>query len=100
LDSRILDHANLLRVEFFPLFSIKLQIEGDDVFRIHKVDERIAHIAFIIEINWQLEKIILALVVFVKSLEQEVLGIFIRNVLDHQSSAAIHIDSPDVDIEL
>jgi hypothetical protein len=53
--------ANLLRVETHPALSIKFPHKGNYEFRFKEVDEAVANIAPIFKVNWQVEKVIGAL---------------------------------------
>ncbi len=84
LNAGITDVADLLAVELLPLLAIKLLDEGDDVLWAHHVDEGVAHVALILEINWQVEEIIGSMELFIDGCQQHLLRVLIGNVLDHQ----------------
>ena len=69
LDSAVLDVTDLVRVEFGPLPLVELLGEVEDEQRVHEVKERIAHIRLVLEVNWQVQKVVFAdmsLVYFLK----------------------------------
>lgn len=84
LNAGVTDVADLLAVELLPLLSIKLLDEGDDVLWANHVDEGIAHIALVLEINWQVEEVIGSMELFIDGCQQHLLCVLIGNVLDHQ----------------
>ena len=84
LNAGVTDVADLLAVELLPLLAIKLLDEGDDVLWANHVDEGVAHIAFILEINWQVEEVVGSMELFVNGCQQHLLRVLIGDVLDHQ----------------
>ena len=55
------------------------------------VDERVAHIAHVIEVDWQVKKVPpISESVLVHLLDQVLLTVLIRNILDHQCRARLH----------
>lgn len=89
LDTGIADIANLLAVELLPLLAVELLDEWDDVGRPHHVDKSIAHIAFVLEIDGQVEKVVGAAKLFIDGGEQHLLRVLVGNVLDHQGCALV-----------
>jgi hypothetical protein len=49
---------HLFRVEVTPALSMKLPCERHNAPEIHEVNESIANIASILEVNWQVEKVV------------------------------------------
>ncbi len=84
LNAGVTDVADLLAVELLPLLAIKLLDEGDDVLWANHVDEGVAHIALILEINWQVEEVVGSMELFVNGCQQHLLRVLIGDVLDHQ----------------
>ncbi len=84
LNTGVTDVADLLAVELLPLLAIKLLDEGDDVLWAHHVDEGVAHIALILEINWQVEEVVGSMELFINGCQQHLLRVLIGNVLYHQ----------------
>lgn len=89
LDAGIADVANLLAVEFLPLLAVKLLDEGDDVLRPHHVDESVAHIALVLEVDWQVEEVVGAAELFIDGSQQHLLCVLVGDVLDHQSGTLV-----------
>ncbi len=58
--------------------------EGDDVMWANHVDEGVAHIAFILEINRQVEEVIGPTEFLINGCQQHLLRVLIGDVLDHQ----------------
>ena len=61
LNPAVSDFANLIAIELFPFLVIKPLKKVEYVYRIDEVDEGIAHIAAVLEVNWQVEEVVLAL---------------------------------------
>lgn len=81
--------ANLVTVEKVPFLGVKLDKEFYDVDAVHKVEEGVTHIALVFEINRQIEKVVLSLVVAIKSLQQHSLRVLVWNVFDHDRGAHV-----------
>lgn len=89
LDAGVADVADLLAVELLPLLTVELLNERDDVPRPHHVDESIAHIALVFEVDWQVEKVVGAAKLFVDGSEQHLLCVLVGDVLDHQGGTLV-----------
>jgi hypothetical protein len=63
--------------------------EVKNVNRVDEVDESIPHVASVLEVDGEVEKVILVLGVPVDSLQQHFLGVFIRDVSDHNRSSQV-----------
>jgi len=59
LNSGIGKLANLFGIEFFPFLGIHMLIKSKNIERIDEIDKRVADIAAILKIYWQVEKVIL-----------------------------------------
>ena len=85
LNSGVLDCAEFLAVEVLPGLGAVLAEEGSNVAALDKVDERIPSIAFVFEVNWQVEEINLVAVTSSSNFVQEhSLGVLVWDVADHQ----------------
>lgn len=84
LNASVADVADLLAVELLPLLAVELVDEGDDVMWANHVDEGVAHIAFILEINRQVEEVIGPTEFLINGCQQHLLRVLIGDVLDHQ----------------
>lgn len=65
LQPRVRDRADLLAVEVGPLLVVKLLVEPHNVRWIHEVDERVAHVALVLEIDGQVEEVVLAVMALI-----------------------------------
>jgi hypothetical protein len=84
LNSSVLDFADLVRVELCPSLSMEVPVEVKDEQRMQKVDEGVAHISLVLEIYWQVQKIVLVLVPLVDLVQQISLVVLVRNVFNHK----------------
>ena len=89
LDAPVGDLADLLRVERLPRLVIQVLVEGYNVDGVDEVDEGVANVTPIIEVKWQVEEVIAALMIPVDALEQHLFRVLVRNVPDHNSRAAV-----------
>lgn len=99
LDPCICDLTLLLRVELFPLLVVELFVKWYQRGALDKIDESISHIAFVLEINRKVEKIVGTLVTLVDSRQQHTLTVLVGNVFDHQGSPLISPGSNTVNVE-
>mmetsp|Transcript_33950 Transcript_33950/g.85192 ORF Transcript_33950/g.85192 Transcript_33950/m.85192 type:complete len:406 (-) Transcript_33950:1000-2217(-) len=77
--------ADFLAVEFLPLLVVELVVKGHNAANINEVDERVANVALVLEVDRQVEEIVCPLVVLIYSCKQHFLAIFVGNILYHQS---------------
>ena len=89
LDTGIADVADLLAVELLPLFAVKLLDKGDDVLWSHHVDESIAHVALVLEVDGQIKEIICAAELLVNCGQKHFLRVLVWDVLDHERGALV-----------
>jgi len=89
LNARVGDLANFFRVELLPFLVIKFFIEGHDRPEVNKINKRVTHVAFVLEIDWKVEKIVCSSVPLVNSGEQHFLTILIRYVANHERGASV-----------
>lgn len=59
LDTSIGDLANFIAIKLFPLLIIKSFEKVENVYRVDKIDEGIAHVAPVFEINREIEEVVL-----------------------------------------
>ena len=83
LNSGIVDFTDLLRIESGPLLVIEGLVEQLNILQIYKVDECVADVAFVKEINGKVEKIELVFELSVYGCEHLLFCIFIGNIPDH-----------------
>lgn len=99
LKAAVGDFAYLLGVEIFPTIAVEVLIKWHDEHGIDEVDERVAHVAVVLWVNGQVEKIPFAGVQPVHLLEQHLLRVLVRDVPNHQRCARVvpAQDAPKVD---
>jgi hypothetical protein len=81
--------TNFVAVETLPALSIELLEELDDENRIYEVDKRVAHVALIPIVNWQIEEVILVLLFAIQGLQEHRLSVLIWNIFDHNGCSLI-----------
>jgi hypothetical protein len=89
LNLAISNLTNFVAIETLPALSIELLKELDNENRINKVDKRIAHVAFISVVDWQIEEVILVLLFAIQGLQKHRLSILIWNIFDHNGCSLI-----------
>lgn len=89
LNLAISNLTNFVAIETLPALSIELLKELDNENRINKVDKRIAHVAFISVVDWQIEEVILVLLFAIQGLQEHRLSILIWNIFDHNGCSLI-----------
>lgn len=99
LDTAIRDFADLVAVELRPLGSIIFIEEVYDEDGIDEVDECVSHIAVILEINRQVEEVIVVLLRTVNCLQEHLLSVLVRNVLDHDGRSVIKAIQDVLDVQ-
>jgi len=87
LHSRIRDLAHLFRIEVLPTFVVKFFVEAGGIGAIPKIDESVAQVAAVLEIDRQVEEVVAAAVALVQHGEQHFLAVLVRNVPDHERRA-------------
>lgn len=89
LNLAICNLTNFVTIETLPALSIELLEELNDENRIYKIDKRVAHVAFIPIVNWQIEEVILVLLFAIQGLQEHRLSILIWNIFDHNGCSLI-----------
>lgn len=89
LNATIPNLTDFVAIEDFPLLRVELDEEVNNENAVHKVEEGIAHVALVLRVSWQVEEIVVILVVAVKGLKQHGLGVLVRNVLNHNRGASV-----------
>ncbi len=89
LESCIGDLANLLWVKVLPLLTVESFVESNHILTLFEVDEGIADIALVLEVDWKVEIIVHTFVSKLNSLFEHLLWILVWDVLDHQWSLAL-----------
>jgi hypothetical protein len=89
LDGCIADLGNLVSVVHVPTHIGKHVVEGQDILRGGKVDESIANVALVVEVNTQVEEVVLSGAALIQhALELERLQL-VRNIAQHHSGADV-----------
>ena len=76
--------ANFLAVESLPLALVEALGERQDVLGLNHVDECVADIALVLEVDGQVEEVVQAAELLVDGLQQHLLRVLVGDVLDHQ----------------
>jgi hypothetical protein len=90
LNASIRDCADLLTVEAGPLLALNPREEGGDGLWINEVDEGVAHIALVLEVNGEVNEVVLPFVSLVDEIKEHILGVLVWDVPDHQRGALIY----------
>lgn len=72
-----------------PSLPIKLLIQLQDAEGIDKIHKGIAHVAFVLEVNGQIEEIVLSLQLHVYFSQEHLLGVLVRDVSYHHRSLSV-----------
>ena len=89
LDSTEGDLANLLWIEVFPWLVVHVLEEGHDVDGVNEVDESVADIAAIVQIERQVEEVICTLVESIDTLQEHLFCVLVWNMTDHNCRASV-----------
>ena len=91
LNSPVGQLADLLRVEALPRASIQVVIQGQHPNGVAQVNEGVAHIAIVLQVNWQIQKVVVATMpTLIQSLQKHLLRVLVRYVLDHHCCARVY----------
>ena len=72
--------TDFLGVETLPLLAIEALCHRDNRLGAQEVDEGVAHIALVLEVDWQIEEVISAPEILVDGGQQHLLGILVGYV--------------------
>ena len=100
LESSVSDFTNLFRIEKLPSFTVESVVKTLQSLTVLEVDECITHIALVLEIDWQIKEIVFLVVSFLYCVSQHLLGVLVRNILNHERSSSILKDLVRIDREL
>ena len=89
LNSGVCQFAYFLTVKFIPPFAVKFQTKFSNELSVNEVDESVPDVARIVGIYRQVEKVVFQLMILVYLIYQHLLSVLVRNVSDHECSAAI-----------
>jgi hypothetical protein len=99
LDAAVGDLANLVTVELGPLGPVVLIEEVDDEDGIDEVDESVAHVTVVLEVNGKVEEVVVVLLGAIDGLKQHLLGVLVRDVLDHDRRPVVRAVQDTVDVQ-
>ena len=100
LDPGVLNATDLFTVENCPLLLVESLVEGSDMFKLLEVDERVTHVAVVLEVDGQVEEVVGVVEVCVDGLQHELLSVLVGYVADHQGSFPFVVDIVDANLEL
>ena len=89
LDASKGDLADLLRVKTLPCLIVHVLEEGHDVDWVDEVDESVANVAAVVEVEWQVEEVVMALVKSVNTRQEHLFSVLVGDVADHDCCASI-----------
>lgn len=92
MDTRVGQLTDLLTIEAVPPPSAKLLVEVYDELSVDEVDKSVAHVAGVVLVNGQVEKVDLHFVVAPDLLVKHLLGILVRDVPDHEGRPSVVLD--------
>lgn len=81
--------ADFLRVKAPPFLPLKVFDEGRDELGVQEIDETVANIALVLEINRKIEEVISATVRNVHFIEQHLLAVFVGNIPNHDGRPSL-----------
>lgn len=84
LKSCIGDLADFVRVEILPTSSMEALVEAFHMVKSFQIDKSIAHIAFVLEVNRQVQEIVLGLVRNFNSVNEKLFVVLVGDVLYHE----------------
>lgn len=102
LDARERHGTDLLGVEVPPTLPIELAHEGGDEAGLKEVDEAVAYVAAVLEVDGQIEEVVSALVTHVHLLQQHLLVVLVRDIPHHDGGSHFLVctDTMKVDHEV
>ena len=89
LNTRVSNLTYLPAVEVRPPSSIELLVKLENPQGVRQIHERITNVAFVLEVNRQVEEIIFAFKLRVNLLQEHLLGVLVRDVLNHDCGAIV-----------
>ena len=89
LIASVSDLADFLRVESFPRFTIEVLVKGDNENWVHEIDECVAYVAVVLQVDWKVEKVVAASMKLIDFLQQHLLRVLVWDVSNHDRSARI-----------
>ena len=71
------------------MLPIQIFIQAHHKHWVSHIDECVAHITIVLQVDWQVEEIVAASVRLINPIQQPLLGILIWNILDHYCRALV-----------
>mmetsp|Transcript_9446 Transcript_9446/g.30833 ORF Transcript_9446/g.30833 Transcript_9446/m.30833 type:complete len:366 (-) Transcript_9446:91-1188(-) len=99
LDARVGDGADLAGAEAVPAAAVELAVEACDVLGVDEVNERVAHVALVLEVDRQIKKVVAALELDVDLVQDRLLGVLVRDVPHHQRRPLVSPARDAVEVE-
>lgn len=75
-----------------PLLPLKLIKELHDQSRLNKIYKCIAHVAFILKIDRQVQEVVRIRMILVDQILQQLDRVFVRNILYHHRGSSVHLN--------
>ena len=100
LDSAVAYFTDFVRIETLPSFTVKLLKKVNNVYGVDEIDEGVAHIASVFEIDGQVEEVILIILFSVECIKKHLLRILVRNILDHHGGSTVFVVYYPLDIQV
>lgn len=89
LDACIANIAHFFTIKLFPFFMVELFHQRHNVLWFDEVDKRIPHIALVLKVDGEVEKVVRAQKQLVDCGQQHLLRILVGDVFDHQRCALV-----------
>ena len=89
LDATVGQLADLLRIEALPILTIQVLVQRNNINWVTHVDEGIADVTVVLQVNRKIEKIVTTCMFRVDSLQQHFLCVLVGDILDHYSRTLI-----------
>lgn len=89
LDATVGQLTDLLRIEALPILTIQVLVQRNNINWVTHVDEGIADVTVVLQVNRKIEKIVTTCMFRVDSLQQHFLCVLVGDILDHYSRTLI-----------
>ena len=89
LNATVGDLADFLRVERLPRLVVQVLIKRHNENRVDEVDKGVPNVTPVVKVQWQVEKVVFALMKPVDALKEHLLGVLVWNVPDHDGCARV-----------
>jgi hypothetical protein len=90
----------LLALELAPTFTLETEIKFLQTRQIQEIDESVPDIAIILDIAGQVEEVVGIGMLLIDLLSQQLDGVLVGYVLDHERSPSIQADPIGIDLEV